>query len=281
VKIGQILSIGVCKAVTSANRQPTLPPHTPQIDQGNPTHSPCYPTFNTGSQTGLDHPQPVDSGLLRRARAPHQQQDGPQHHHKASTHPEHPPVQPSTDTPARPPNPNTQPPITPATPVWSPLLTLDLPSLRLQLYQLTNNTAAARTAANDALTRFELAYAAFTDAAVPLCSGDVQGYRVALQTARGAADGMFELQRVYRAAVGMLGMFVGDLGAVVWTKEEKEDDVGKGWAAVGMREGVEEIQVKLYLARVKMRVHRLEEEERRLCEAAEMHLRATGGEGEE
>jgi hypothetical protein len=160
-------------------------------------------------------------------------------------------------------------------------LIFDLPSLRLQLYQLTNNTTAARTAANDALTRFELAYAAFTDAAVPLCSGDVQGYRDALQTALGAADGMFELQRVYRAAVGMLGMFVGDLGAVVWTKEEKEDGVGKGWAAVGMREGVEEIQVKLYLARVKMRVHRLEEEERRLCEAAEMHLRATGGEGEE
>jgi hypothetical protein len=161
-------------------------------------------------------------------------------------------------------------------------LTLDLPSLRLQLYQLTNNTTAARTAANDALARFELAYAAFTDAAVPLRSGDVQGYRDALQTARGAADGMFELQRVYGAAVGMLEMFVGELGAVVWTKEErKEDKVGKRWTAVGMREGAEEVQVKLYLARVKMRVHRLKEEERRLCEAAEMHLRATGGESEE
>jgi hypothetical protein len=239
----------------------------------------------------------VDSAFLRRARAPHHQQDGSQHHNKASTHPEHPPVQPSTDTPTRPPdlfnttytthlspspNPNTQPPITPATPVWPPLLTLDLPSLHLQLYQLKNNTTAARTAANNALTRFELAYAAFTDAAVPLRSGDVQGYRDALQTARGAADGIFELQRVYGAAVGMLGMFVGELGAVVWTKEEgKEDEVRKGWAAVGMREGVEEVQVKLYLVHVKMRAQRLKEEEKRLCEAAEMHLRAMGGEGEE
>jgi hypothetical protein len=161
-------------------------------------------------------------------------------------------------------------------------LALDLPSLRLQLYQLTNDTTAACTAANDALTRFELAYAAFTDAAVPLRSGNVQGYRDALQTVRGAADGMFELQRVYGAAVRMLGVFVGELGAVVWTKgEEKEDEVGKGWAAAGMGEGTEEIQVKLYLARVKMRVQRLEEEEKRLCEAAEMHLEATGGEGEE
>jgi hypothetical protein len=163
-------------------------------------------------------------------------------------------------------------------------LTLDLPSLRIQLYQLTNNTNAARTAANDALTRFELAYVAFTDAAVPLRSGDLQGYRDALQTARGAADKMFELQRVYETAIGMLGMFVGELGAVVWTKQKgQEEKPEKGWAAAaaGMEEGAEEVQVKLYLARIKMRVHRLEEEERRLCEAAEMHLRATGGEGEE
>jgi hypothetical protein len=171
---------------------------------------------------------------------------------------------------------------TPTTPACPPPWTLDVPSLRLQLYKLRKNTTAARTTANEALTRFELAYATFANAAVPLRSGDVQGYRNALQTARRAADMMFEPQRVYGAAVEMLEVFVGELGAVVWTKQEgKEGDLGKIWAAVGMGEGAEEVQVKLYLARVKVRVQRLEEEEKRLCGAAEMYLRAMGGEGEE
>jgi hypothetical protein len=105
-----------------------------------------------------------------------------------------------------------------------------------------------------------------------LQAGDVAGYHAALQTAREAADGVHEPQQIYRAAVKVLGLFVGELAALV-------SGVGSAeWTAVGGETGAEGVGVEVYLVHVKMRLRGLEEEERRLGGVAEMCLRVRGGE---